>query len=139
MTYQKPIPLKTQDNHPYWDAADKHRLNLQKCQDCKAWSHPPGPSCATCGSANLTWEDFGPDIQAEIYSYVISYRPFLPGFQDSLPTIIAQAQLKDAPDVKLMCNVLECESEHMYIGMPVKMMWDDITEERALPQWVPVK
>ncbi|CAM5703123.1 hypothetical protein LSPH24S_01463 [Lysinibacillus sphaericus] len=39
--YQKPIPLKTQDNQPYWDAADRHELMLQKCQTCHAYNHPP--------------------------------------------------------------------------------------------------
>ena len=30
MSYQKPIPVKTPDNQPYWDAADRHELVLQK-------------------------------------------------------------------------------------------------------------
>lgn len=137
MTYQKPVPLKTQDNHPYWDAADDHQLALQKCDDCQTYAHPPGPSCANCGSEKMSWENFGADIQATIYSFVVSYRPFLPGFQDDLPTIIAQGLLKDVPGVKIMCNVLECDAKDVYIGMPVKMKWDDIVDDRALPQWVP--
>ena len=91
--YQKPIPLKDIDNAPYWDAADKHQLALQKCEDCNAYSQPPGPTCAKCGSANVSWEQFGDDIKATVYSYVVSYRPFLPGFQDELPTIIALGKL----------------------------------------------
>lgn len=136
-TYQKPIPLKDIDNAPYWDAADEHRLALQKCGDCKAYSQPPGPTCAKCGSTNVGWEDFGNDVKATVYSYVVSYRPFLPGFQDELPTIIALGQLDDVPEVKIMANILDCEEKELEIGMPLRMTWVDITDDRALPQWVP--
>ncbi|WP_106498364.1 Zn-ribbon domain-containing OB-fold protein [Lentibacillus sp. Marseille-P4043] len=138
MEYQKPIPLKTQDNHPYWDAADRHELALQKCNSCGHYAHPSGPSCAKCGSQDIIWEELGGDVKAKIYSYVISYRPFLPGFQDDLPLIIAQAELEKVPEVKIMCNVIDCKADNVYIGMPVEMAWQDITEDRALPQWVPV-
>ena len=134
--YQKPIPLKTQDNQPYWDAADRHELMLQKCQTCHAYNHPPGPACAKCGSTELNWESQGCHITGTIYSYVVSYRPFLPGFQDDLPTIIAVVQLDHLQAVKIIGNVLDCPPEVIKIGMPVKMIWQDITEDRGLPQWI---
>lgn len=137
MSYEKPIPLKTEDNHPYWDAADNYQLNLQKCNNCGKYANPPGPACANCGSQDVTWEEMGDDVQAKIYTYVISYRPFLPGFQDDLPLVIAQAQLNNALEVKIMCNLLECDAKDVYVGMPVKMIWQDITDDRALPQWAP--
>lgn len=139
MAYEKPIPLKTEDNHPYWDAADKHELALQKCNDCGHYAHPPGPSCAHCGSQNVGWEQLGKDVLATIYTYVISYRPFLPGFQDDLPLVIAQAQLDKAPEVKVMCNLLDCDAADVRVGMPVKMVWQDITDDRSLPQWIPAE
>lgn len=135
MGYNKPIPLKTEDNKPYWDAADKHKLVLQKCGDCQQFAHPPGPACPNCGSENVEWMVKGSEIQATVYSYIISYRPFLPGFETELPTIIALGQLNDTPEVKIMANILECNHEDVYVGMPIEMTWQDITEDRALPQW----
>lgn len=138
MGYEKPIPLKTQDNKPYWDAADEHKLKLQRCNSCKEYSHPPGPSCTKCGSTDMIWEDFGSEVKGKVYSYIIGYRPFLPGFQDDIPLVIAQMELEEAPGVLIIGNVLECDSEDVEIGMPVQMIWKDITEDRALPQWIPV-
>lgn len=135
MSYQKPIPLKTHDNSPYWDAADRHELCLQKCESCGEYAHPPGPSCAKCGSSDLCWERFGSDIKGSVYSYIISYRPFLPGFQDDIPQITAIVELERLPKVKILGNILDCKPEEIKIGMPVQMVWVDITEERALPQW----
>ena len=137
--YEKPIPLKNEDNHPYWDAADKHELTLQKCSACSAYIHPPGPACPTCGSPDTEWELLGSDITATVYSYIVSYRPFLPGFQHELPTIITVASLDKAPEVKLLANIINCDEKNVEIGMPLKMTWEDITEDRALPQWVPVE
>ncbi|KMY54401.1 hypothetical protein AC623_11045 [Bacillus sp. FJAT-27231] len=137
MDYQKPIPLKNQDNHPYWDAADRHELIIQKCESCKHYSHPPGPACSKCGGTELSWENLGSEVNGTIYSFIISYRPFLPGFQDDLPLVIAIVELEKAPQVKLIANVLNCNPEDVSIGMNVKMTWQDITEDRALPQWIP--
>lgn len=38
--YEKPIPLKNTYNAPYWDAADRHELNVQKCNTCSNYNHP---------------------------------------------------------------------------------------------------
>lgn len=134
--YEKPIPLKTQDNQEYWDAADQHELKLQKCSACSTFIHPPGPACPTCGSPETEWELLGSDITATVYSYIVSYRPFLPGFQHDLPTVITVAALDTAPDVKIMANIIECDPADVEIGVPLKMTWVDITDDRALPQWV---
>ncbi|MGM9927757.1 MAG: Zn-ribbon domain-containing OB-fold protein [Bacillus sp. (in: firmicutes)] len=136
MAYQKPIPLKNQDNSPYWDAADRHELILQKCESCQEYAHPPGPACSKCGSTELSWENQGSEINGNVYSFVISHRPFLPGFQDDLPTIIAVVELEKIPQVKIIGNILECDPNDVKIGMPVRMIWQDITEERAIPQWI---
>ncbi|GHI00990.1 Zn-ribbon domain-containing OB-fold protein [Neobacillus kokaensis] len=138
MGYQKPIPLKTQDNQPYWDAADRHELVIQKCESCQSYSHPPGPACAKCGSTELSWQNLGSEINGTVYSYVTSYRPFLPGFQDDLPLTIAIVELEKTPAVRIIGNILNCTPEDIQIGMPVKMAWQDITDDRSLPQWIPV-
>ncbi|QHS23426.1 hypothetical protein GWK91_10875 [Virgibacillus sp. MSP4-1] len=138
MDYKKPIPVKTQDNKPYWDAADDHEMMVQRCDECDQYAHPPGPSCAKCGGTNLSWQNLGSDIKGTVYTYIISYRPFLPGFQDDLPLIIAQVEIEEIPDVKILANVLDCEPEKVEIGMPVRMVWQDINDERALPQWKPI-
>ena len=134
--YEKPIPLKTMDNAPYWDAADRHELALQKCESCNSYNHPPGPSCANCGSVDVVWKNHGSDIQGTVYSYVVSHRPFLPGFQNDIPLVIAVIELTDLPEVKIMGNVINGNAENVTIGTAVKMVWEDVTEDRAVPQWV---
>ena len=133
--YEKPIPLKTLDNHPYWDAADHHELAIQSCNDCQKAIHPPGPACPNCGSQNMEWINYGGDITGEIYSYVMTYVPMLPGFQHDLPTIIAQVSVDQVPGIQSTANIINAKPEEIAIGEAVKMTWIDITEDRALPQW----
>lgn len=136
--YQKPIPFKTLDNAPYWDAADRHELSLQFCKACDTHIHPAGPSCPSCGQVDFEWENYGSEIKGTVYSYVVSYRPFLPGFQDDLPLIIAQVELDNIPGVQIIGNILNCSDQEVKIGMPVEMIWIDVNEERAIPQWQPL-
>ncbi|MGM9966625.1 Zn-ribbon domain-containing OB-fold protein [uncultured Rummeliibacillus sp.] len=133
--YEKPIPLKTIDNTPYWDAADRHELVLQKCNCCNAYNHPPGPSCTSCGSPDITWESQGNDIRGKVYTYVVSYRPFLPGFQNDIPLVIAVVELDNIPEVKIIGNVLNATAQDLAVGTAVKMVWVDVNDNRAIPQW----
>lgn len=139
MAYLKPVPLKDYENHPYWDAADRHELELQKCDSCKEFIHPPTVGCPSCGSGDTIWEKLGSDIKGTVYTYIVSYRPFMFGFHEELPTIIAQVQLDKEPSVKIIANILNCKPEEVKIGMPVRMTWLDITEGRSLPQWEPIE
>ena len=133
--YQKPIPFKTQDNARYWDAADQHQLAIQHCCNCEKAIHPPGPACPKCGSTELNWVDYGNEITGTIYSYVVTYVPMLPGFQDDLPTIILQVAVDQVDGVQIIGNLINGSAKDVTIGKKVKMTWVDIDEERALPQW----
>lgn len=133
--YEKPVPLKTLDNKPYWDAADQHELAVQGCEDCKKTIHPPGPACPHCGSPNMEWINYGSDITGTIYSFVMTYVPMLPGFQHDLPTIIAQVEVDQLDGVQITANIINAAPEEVAIGKEVKMTWIDITDDRALPQW----
>ena len=33
---QRPLPIPTGDSRPYWEAARRHELMMQKCMDCKS-------------------------------------------------------------------------------------------------------
>lgn len=133
--YEKPIPLKTLDNKPYWDSADNHELSIQNCETCNKAIHPPGPACPHCGSQEIGWVNYGNEITGKIYSFVTTYVPMLPGFQHDLPTIIAQVEVEQIEGVRIMANIINAKPEDIEIGKPVKMTWIDITEDRALPQW----
>lgn len=85
---------------------------------------------------DVIWENQGSVIQGKVYSYVVSYRPFLPYFQNDIPLVIAVVELDHLPEVKIIGNILNGNAENVTIGSAVNMVWEDVTEDRAVPQWV---
>jgi hypothetical protein len=38
-----------------------------------------------------------------------------------------------------MCgNIVNCKNEDIYAGMPVEVVFDDVTPEVTLPRWKPI-
>jgi uncharacterized OB-fold protein len=35
----------------FWDALREGRVDIQRCQRCRRWQHPPLEECAACGGA----------------------------------------------------------------------------------------
>jgi len=134
---RRALPGPTPETQPYWDAARQHRLLLRYCPACDAYDFYPRPFCRRCFSWDVAWREASG--QGSIYTYVINYRP-APGFEDRAPYVIAVIELAEGP--KMMANVWMDETptpENVRIGMPVEVMFDDLTDEISLPQFRPVR
>src|ERR1035438_5666045 len=87
-------PLVSPDNEFFWAGTAAGELRLQRCGNCAALRHPPGPMCPQCGSAQSGSAQSG-SIQGgaagpgyltaagtgEVYSYVVHHHPPVPGKQ----------------------------------------------------------
>jgi uncharacterized OB-fold protein len=54
------------------------------------------------------------------------------------PYAVAQVALDEQPDLRMIANVLECDPSDVRIGMPVEVIFEDLTLECVLPQFRPV-
>ena len=52
----RPIPVPNEWTKPFWDAAKRGVLELQRCQSCGHFQHPPYPTCTRCVSTDLKFE-----------------------------------------------------------------------------------
>lgn len=41
--------------------------------------------------------------------------------------------------VRMTSNVINCKPEELYVGMPVEVIFGDVSEEVALPEFRPVR
>lgn len=128
-----PLPKPYQDTAPYWDAAKEHKFVIQQCDDCGKFQFYPRGICSHCHSSNLSWRDS--EGKGTIYSFTVSERAPHPGFKDRLPFILAMIDLAEGP--RMMSNLIDCDPDTLKIGMPVKVVFDDITEEITLPKFTP--
>jgi len=128
-----PPPLANATTLPFWQAAAQHRLVVQCCTACGHTRLPPAPACSECRSADADWKQLSG--RGTVYTYTIVHRPIAAG--QPLPTLIAVIALEDAGGVRMISNVVGVDFGEVAIGMPVEVVWEDMTAELAIPRFRP--
>lgn len=126
-TFPHPRPAITHDNAFFWEGVQQRRLLIQKCKDCGALRHPPGPMCPKCHS--LEWEAAPSAGKGEIYSFVVMHQPRLPGFKYPLPIVTVQLD----EGTRLVANILGVEPEDVTIGARVTLDFQEVEPGYVLP------
>ena len=130
-TAEKPIPRVDDLNRPFWEAANRGELVLQRCRDCGRWRYPPSWGCPDCLSEDTEWAPVSG--RGALYSWVVFHRSYHPAFE--VPYNVAIVELEEGP--RLITNVVDCALEEMRVGMPLEVTFDRVTEEIALPKFRP--
>ncbi|MCS6926757.1 MAG: Zn-ribbon domain-containing OB-fold protein [Candidatus Binatia bacterium] len=134
-TYTKPLPAISSLNRPYWEALKRHELKLQRCTECgKVW-YPPAPFCPACWSDAVTWQRLSG--RGRVNSWVVFHQAYFPSFQDDLPYNVAEVELEEGP--RLLTNLVGVDLAEIRIGMPVEVVFEDVTPEITLAKFRPVE
>jgi uncharacterized protein len=107
-------PVIGPDTQFFWDGVKEGELRIQRCADCGARRHPPGPMCPHCHSVKRDYTVAGG--RGVVHSYVIHHHPPVPGLTP--PYAVALVELDEG--VRMVGNVLGCPPEDVRIGMPVR-------------------
>ncbi len=132
--YRKPLPRIDEESRGWWEALARHELYVQRCRDCGTLRLPPRALCTNCLSGGIEW--LRASGQAVVYSYTVTHQNQAPGFREELPYVLAIVQLAEGP--RLMTNVVGCAPDQVRIGMPVEVVFDDVTPDVTLPKFRPV-
>jgi uncharacterized protein len=131
--YKKPLPRITAANAPFWRAAKAHELRLPRCRPCRAWVYPIGPMCQQCWSEDLEWDALSG--RGRVSSWVVFRRAFDPAFAPEIPYVVAQIDL--AEGIRFISNIVGAAADELSAGMPVKAVFDDVTDDIALVKFAP--
>ncbi len=131
--YEKPLPFIHDETRPFWEGTKKHELWLQKCRDCGKFRYYPRSICPNCFSYNTEWVKVSG--RGTVYSFTVSNRPGTAAFRKNVPYNIAIIELEEG--VRMMSNIVSCKQEDIEIGMPVEVVFDDVTPEVTLPRFRP--
>ncbi len=132
---QRPVPLPDDATAPYWEAARRGELVVQRCNECSALRFPPQPLCAHCRSFNTGW--LRVSGRGAVFSWVVCHPPVLPAFESQLPLLIVLVELEHDPALRLVGNLFDCAPDAVRIGLPVEVTFEALTPEITLPQWRP--
>lgn len=139
------IPLPTTDNPvdaPYWQAAARGELRVQRCEGCGEPRFPPRPMCPRCRSRAVSWQPMSG--RGSIWSFVVAHPPLLPAFAEYAPYTVALVALEEAPQIRLVGALLGREDEKLgeldpgaaSIGAPVRAVFRQMADDVHLLHWV---
>ena len=132
--YPKPLPRIDEESKGFWEACQRHELYLQRCGDCGAFRYYPRALCPSCLSDRIEW--VRSSGQGTIYTFTVVYQNLAPGFRDELPYVLAYVELEEG--VRMLTNIVGCPPEAVRIGMPVEVIFEDVTPAVTLPKFKPV-
>lgn len=131
--YRKPLPGVDEISRPYWEAAKRHELVMQKCRQCGHYRYPPGINCRGCLSDDLEWVTVSG--RGTIYTWTVFHKVYHPAFAADAPYAVVAVELEEGP--RVTSNLVDCPLEGIRVGMPVEVVFDDVTEEVTLPKFRP--
>lgn len=132
--YKKQLPEINATNKEFWDAAKRHELKGYRCLNCGTFYSFP-IDCVACDNPKMEWVKVSG--KGQIFTYAIYHQAFHPTWKDEIPYNVTWVKLDEGP--LIMCNVVQCKNEELYVKMPVEVVFDDVTEEVTLPKFKPVK
>ena len=129
----RPIPVPNEWTKPFWEAAKRGVLELQRCQSCGHFQHPPYATCTQCVVD-------GPEIRAgarrgTIYAYTIMYHTGDKRFASAVPYASIIVELDDAPGALMAGNLLEAEYTEAKVGRRVEVVFEKLNDDITLPQF----
>ena len=129
----RPLPVPDQWTKPFWDAAKYGRLELQRCQDCGHFQHPPYPTCLNCMSINLKFEPVGGS--GTIYAYTFMHHTGDKRFASAVPYASIVVELDEAPGALMAGNLLGVPHTEAKVGRRVEVVFESLNEDITLPQF----
>ncbi len=109
---------------PFWEAATRHELVVQRCTVCGRHQFYPRPFCLACQSDDVEWVAVVGG--GTIYAQTTVHIQIAPGFTP--PYTVALVELDEGP--RLLTNVPAGETR---IGDRVRLMWRERNDEPPLP------
>lgn len=126
-----PLPAITAVTAPFWEACRRRVLQVQRCQACGYLTFPPDVACNRCLSPDLAWLQCSG--AGTVVSYSIVRRPSLPVFR--VPYVAAIVRSDEG--WSLFTNVVDCDPEHVRIGMRVAVKFVEMSAQITLPYFAP--
>ena len=132
--YAKPLPEITPAMRPFWDAAQRHELVVQRCGGCGAHRFPARDVCSRCLSREATWVPVSG--RGTVFTWAVMHQVYHPGFAGEVPYAVVVVELDEG--ARLVSNLVDCPVADVRAGMPVEVVFDDVTPDVTLPKFRPV-
>lgn len=112
---------------PFWEAAKRHVLVAQKCEDCGDLRYPALEICPKCWSPNQVWTEISP--QGTLFSFVVYHRALDSSKNNEIPYVIGRVVTDDGPIFNVRLDIAPGDAK---VDQRVRASWDDVNDEVTL-------
>jgi uncharacterized protein len=134
-TPTKPVPQVTPLTRPFWDAAAKGELRMQKCRICGHIRFPIGPVCTACLSDAVDWVLLSG--KGVVLSHLVFHRAYSPAWKAQVPYSVAMVQLDEGP--RMFTDIVDPERSHVdddLVGQRVAVTFDALADGVVVPRFL---
>jgi uncharacterized OB-fold protein len=132
--WRRPLPDPDATQRPFYEAAARGELRLQRCPDCDHAQFYPRAVCVACG-ADPEW--VAASGRGTVHTFTVVRQNFMAPFKDELPYVVAMVELEEG--VRMMTNITGCTPEEVHIGLAVEAYAVECAEGLAVPFWRPAR
>ena len=126
---EKPRPLSTPANEPYWQGLREHRLLVQRCGGCGKLRHYPRPMCDACYAMDYAWQEI--EGKGSVYSWAVTHHPFHPAFKREVPYVTVTAELSDG--IRMQAPLADKDASRLALGAAVVVEFVDVDTTLTVP------
>jgi uncharacterized OB-fold protein len=131
---ERPRPVADALTEPYWQAARRGELCLQRCGHCEWFIHAPMPRCPRCHRADgLAWSAVSGD--GYVYSFMVAHNSRVPGYAGRPPNLVAMIELVEQPRLFVLANVTDLGGNELHVGDSVRAHFEDSVGDVVVPQF----
>jgi uncharacterized OB-fold protein len=124
----RPAPVPDAEWSPYWAATLEGRLVVQRCTACGHAQLYARAHCLVCRHP-VEWVDSAG--RGTVYSFTVIRQNPSRSFRHLLPFVVALVDLDEGP--RMMTNIVGSPPEQVRIGAPVRVRFEPVSENAALP------
>lgn len=136
------LPELDEDSAPFWEGARRGELRVQRCAATGRLFFPPRPLSPFAPHSAPEWTTLSG--RATIWSFVVPHPPLLPGFSERAPYNVIVVALEEDPGIRMVGNLVssaggsigELDPATIEIGAPVRVVFETVSDDIALPRWV---
>jgi hypothetical protein len=126
------LPPVTDANRDFWEGTLAGEFRLQH-GDSGLPRFPEAPVDPVTLGEDAEWR--AASGRATLWSWVVMHQHYFPAFGDELPYLVAFVQLEEGP---FLVTTLVDPPEHLECGMALHVVFDKITDDRAIPKFTVV-
>lgn len=122
-------PAVDERSLPFFEAAERGVLALQRCEDCGTFLHPVRARCTSCGGTAIAW------IEASGRGLVFAHgrlrRSYLPEHEGKLPLTLVLVELDER--VRFASRLASSEAEAVRTGDRLAVVFERLADGTPVP------